>query len=367
MAAPMKMVLFCGGSGTRLWPMSRASRPKQFQPLVGELSLFQMMMRRLERGFGLENVFVSTGAIYHDLILEQAPALPPDNIITEPEMRDTLAAVGYAVTVLNHRFPGCTLATLWGADHVIRDDAEFILLLKIARDLAVERGWTVKIDVRPTYPSTALGYIEVGDVVARVAGHDVLAYKRQVEKPDEQTARRFIEEGTYVWNTGYIVWTAEKILGLYERYAPAAYEVLQKIACALGTPDERSVIDEQYARLPKQSIDYGIFEKMGGEGRVVIPADLGWRDIGAWDVLRDEVASSGGGDREGNVIQGWHLGVDTRRTLVYGSARKLIVTIGLEDYVVVDTPDALLVCPAARSQDVKKVVDSLKAEHSELL
>jgi mannose-1-phosphate guanylyltransferase len=362
----MKMVLFCGGSGTRLWPMSRKARPKQFQPLVAEQSLFQLMVQRLRDGFGLENLFVSTGEVYRDLILEQVPDFPAANIIAEPEMRDTLAAVGYAVTVLHARFPGCTVATLWGADHVIRDDAEFITVLRLSRDLAREHGWTVKVDVRPTYPSTALGYIELGDVVAKVQGRKVYAFKRQVEKPDEERARCFIEQGTYVWNTGYIVWTAETILSLYEQHAPEAYAPLQEIARAVGTPEEAAVTREQYSRIPKKSIDYGIFEKMGGENRVVIPTVLGWRDIGAWDVLRDEMAELLA-DGETNVVQGNHIAIDTTNTLVYGPPEKRIVTIGLHDFVVVDTPDALLVCPAERSQDVKKVVELLQQEEMDLL
>ncbi len=361
----MKLVLFCGGSGTRLWPMSRQARPKQFQPLVADQSLFQLMIKRLAMGFGLENIFVSTGEIYRDLILEQMPDLPPENIIAEPEMRDTLAAVGYAVTVLNHRFPSCTVATMWGADHVIRDDAEFITVLKAARDLAVERDWTVKIDVRPTFPSPALGYIEIGDVVATVDGRKVYAYKRQVEKPDVETAARFMEQGTYVWNTGYIVWTADKILSLYATHAPNAYGPLQEIARALDTPHEHETIVEQYPRIPKQSIDHGIFEKMGGEQRVVIPAALGWRDIGAWDVLRDELTD--GEAAHANAVQGRHVSIDTSRSLIYAPAGKVIVTIGLDDFVVVDTGDALLVCPAGRSQDLKKAVDLLKEMAPDLL
>jgi len=361
---PMKLILFCGGSGTRLWPMSRKARPKQFQPLVGERSLFQLMVDRLAKGFGLANIFVSTGEAYRDLIHEQTPDLPRANVIAEPEMRDTLAAVGFAVTVVNSRYPGCTIATLWGADHVIRNDDEFITCLQIGRELAQQRGLTAKIDVRPTFPSTALGYIEIGAQVDEIAGHAVYAYKRQVEKPDEETAQRFMEQGGYVWNTGYIVWTADKILSLYQQHAPLAYGPLQEIARALGTPQEDTVIREQFPRIPKQSIDYGIFEKMSAEDRVVIPATLGWRDIGAWDVLRDELTETSGHD---NIVQGRHIAVDTHRTLVYAPAEKLVVTIGLEDFVVVDTQDALLICPTNRSQDVKRAVDMLKEDNPELL
>lgn len=360
---PMKIVLFCGGSGTRLWPMSRAARPKQFQPLVGSSSLFQLMVRRLARGFGIDNIYISTGSIYRALVLEQTPELPAQNIIAEPEMRDTLACVGYAATVLAHRFPGCTIATLWGADHIIRKDDTFLDALAAARDLAVERDWIVKIDVRPTFPSTALGYIQISHQVAQAGDFEVFSFVRQVEKPDYHTARRFQESFNYLWNTGYIVWNADKILRLYEHHAPDAFTPLQIIGSALGTAAETEVIAAEYARIPRISVDYGVFQKMDNSGIVVIPVDLGWSDIGAWNVLRDEMAD----DPESNVVQGKHIGIETRRSLIYGPAHKTIVTIGLDDFVVVDMDDTLLICPADRSQDVKKIVERLKIESPDLL
>lgn len=360
----MKVVLFSGGSGTRLWPLSRPANPKQFQPLIGSDSLFQLMVRRLARGFGRENIFVSTGEVYRDLVRVQSPEIPAENIIAEPEMRDTLAAVGYAATVLDQRFPNCTLATLWGADHIIRQEQEFLKALTIARDLAVTRGWIVKVDLRPTFPSTALGYIEVGERLTHVDDLEVRSFVRQIEKPDRETAEEFITSPKYLWNSGYIVWTTGRILELYRSLAPEAFGPLQAIRAALGTPEERTTVAAEYAKIPGLSVDYGIFQKMGGEDIVVIPADFGWSDVGAWNVLRDELMETEG---EGNVVQGKHISIDTRRTLVYGPADKVIVTIGLVDFVVVDTEDALLICPASRAQEVKKVVERLQEEGPEFV
>lgn len=356
----LKLLLFCGGSGTRLWPMSRADRPKQFQPLVGNDSLFQRMMSRLSRGFGIENVFVSTGQLYRDLVLEQAPDLPAENIIAEPEMRDTMAAVGYAVTVLNHRFPNTPVATLWGADHVIRNEDLFIKALRAAAQLTAERGLVVKIDVRPTYPNTGLGYIGIGDRIDHVGEFDIYAFVRQIEKPDLATTKQFIESGHFLWNTGYIVWTTGKILDLYGRHAPQAAHHLTTIGQGLGSPMEQAVIEQEFPLIERLSIDYGLFQKMGGSEFAVLPVDLGWSDIGAWDVLRDELTEVTGD----NVVRGKHIAIDTKGTLVYGPADKTIVTIGLEDFIVVDSGDALLICPADRSQEVKRAVDQLKAEGS---
>ncbi len=358
-----RAILFSGGAGSRLWPLSRRARPKQFQPLVGEDSLFQLMVRRLASSIGIENIYISTGEIYRDVVLEQVPDLPPENVIAEPEMRDTLAAVGYAVAVLNQRFPGSTIATLWGADHIIRRDDEFVACLEAAHTLAQQNNWVVKVDVRPSSPSSALGYIEYGEERARVNERPVYAFVRQIEKPSVDEARELIAAGNYLWNTGYIVWTADKILSLYAQHAPEAYAALQRIVAALDMLDSSARITELYRSIPKMSIDRGVFEHMSGSDMVVMPADLGWSDIGAWDVLRDELADS----VTGNATHGRHIAFDSTNCLVYGPDRKAIVTIGVDNLIVVDTGDALLICPADRAQDVKKVVQWLEIEDPNLL
>jgi mannose-1-phosphate guanylyltransferase len=358
-----KAILFSGGAGSRLWPLSRKSRPKQFQPLIGRDSLFQLMVRRLEKRIGIENIYVSTGEMYRDVVLEQVPELPPENVIAEPEMRDTLAAVGFAVAILNHRFPGSTIATLWGADHIVRQDDEFVARLSAAFVLARERNWVVKIDVRPTFPSTALGYIEYGEQRAEVQGRPVFAFKRQVEKPPLELAERLVAAGNYLWNTGYIVWTADKILSLYEKHAPGAYAALMDIVATLDVPSPLVTVSELYSRIPKMSIDKGIFEKMSGDDMVVMPAELGWGDIGAWDVLRDELADL----ESGNAVNGQLINIDTTNCLVFAPSNKPVVTIGLHDLIIVDTGDALLICQASRSQEVKTIVQRLEEEQPDML
>jgi mannose-1-phosphate guanylyltransferase len=322
------------------------------------------MVRRLVPTVGIENIFISTGVIYRDVVLEQVPELPADNVIAEPEMRDTLAAVGYAVAVLNHRYPGSTLATLWGADHIVRRDEEFSACLAAAHALARERNWVVKIDVRPTTPSTALGYIEYGEQRAELDGRPVYAFRRQIEKPPLEVAEQLVAAGNYLWNTGYFVWTAEKILALYREHAPEAYTALERIVEVLdgGEAAERTIA-ALYSTIPRQSIDKGIFEHMHGADLVVMPADLGWGDIGAWDVLRDELAEA----PSANAIHARHIGLETTNTLVYAPDGKPVITIGLDNMIIVDTGDALLICPADRSQDVKKIVQTLEREHPDLL
>ncbi len=354
----IKIAIFSGGAGSRLWPVSRRDAPKQFQPLTGPASLFQHMAGMLERGFGVENLFVITGRDYVAPIREQMPQLPPENIVAEPEMRDTLAAVGYAAAVIEHRFPGTPLATLWGADHTIRHEETFQRALAAARQLAAARDAIVKVDVRPTFPSTQLGYVEIGERVARVDGFDAYEFVRFSEKPDLDTARDYLESGRRLWNTGYFVWSSARILALYRAYAPETYAALERIMAAMGTPGEARVTEEQYATIPKMSVDYGVFSHIGRGEMLSIPADMGWADVGAWDVLRDELREGDGA----NVALTAHVAIDTRDTLVYSSTKKLIATIGLDGMIVVDTPDALLVAPADRAQDVKRIVEQLKEE-----
>lgn len=362
MAQPgIKIAIFSGGAGSRLWPVSRRDRPKQFQPLTGDESLFQHMVGLLERDFGLENLFVITGRDYVASIRQQVPALPPTNIVAEPDMRDTLAAVGYAAAVIEHRFPGTPLATLWGADHIVRNDETLQNALKAAYKLASERGIIVKVDVRPTFPSTQLGYVEIGERATRIDDFDAYEFVRFSEKPDLRTARHYLEHGKHLWNTGYFVWNSATILDLYRKYAPDAYAALRRIMEAMGTPDEERVTEREYAAIPKQSVDYGVFSHIQPGEMLTIPADLGWADVGAWDVLRDELSEGDGA----NVVMNEateHVGIDTYNSVIYSSTGKLIATIGIDNLVIVDTPDALLVVPADRAQDVKKIVDRLKAE-----
>src|SRR5262249_53491627 len=305
-----------------------------------------------------ENLFVVTGRNYVEAIRQQVPDVSPDNIIAEPEMRDTLAAVGYAAAVIEHRFPGTRLATLWGADHIIREEETFIGAMKAAEHLAAERDTIVKVDVWPTSPRTQLGYVQIGKHVTDIDGFEAYDFVRFTEKPDLRTARHYLERRRHLWNTGYFVWSSARVLDLYRRYAPDAYAPLERIMSALGTPDEERVIEQQYATIPRTSVDYGVFSHIEQGQMLAIPADLGWADVGAWDVLYEELCES----RGDNVELAEHIGINTRGSLIYSAGSRLIATIGLDGLIIVDTPDAILVAPIDRAQDVKKIVEHLKSE-----
>lgn len=353
----LKIILFCGGSGTRMWPASRKEKPKQFQPLVGETSMFQQAVARIKKGFPLKDVYVITGRQYVGLVVQQEPDLALENIIIEPEMRDTLAAVGYAAAVLDKKFNNPIVASLWAADHLVKNDDEFIKALKGAYEFAKENEKMVSIDVRPTYPNIHVGYIQIGKMIKSNNGQAFFQYIKQIEKPDIAKAKKYAASWEYLWHAGYKVWHTQKMLSQYKKYAPKIYEGLMKIQKSWGSDEQESVVREVYPELEKDSVDYAIFEKMDPNDLVVLPADLGWSDIGAWNILKEELSR----EPADNVISGNVIGLDCEDSLIYNkSENKVIAAIGLRGLVVVDTPDGLLVCDKNKISEVKKVIEKLK-------
>lgn len=353
----LKIVLFCGGTGTRMWPMSRKNRPKQFQPLIGHESMFQGSVRRIKKGFLIKDVFVVTGRPYVGLVLEQVPDLPLENIIIEPEMRDTLAAVGLAAAVLDKKFKNPTVAALWAADHLVKNDNEFVKALKTAYTYVQTSNQIVSIDVRPTYPNVHVGYIKIGKMIKKIDGSTIFEYVKQVEKPDLITAKKFLAGWEYLWHAGYKVWETQKMLSLYKKHTPKVYENLIKIQKAWGSDNQEDVIRKTYPKFEKISADFAIFEKIDPTEIVVLSADLGWSDIGAWNILKDELSAK----PKDNVIKGSVIDIDSQDCLIYEtSSNKVISTIGLGSLIIVDTQDGLLVCAKDRVSDIKKFIEKLK-------
>jgi len=331
--------------------MSRKDKPKQFQKLVGNKTMFQQTIARIKKGFSVKDIFICTGKTYLPLIREQAPEILKENIIIEPMMRDTAAAVGYALVYLNKKYPNDMMAAIWGADHIVKNEDVFVRALKAAQQTCETHKCIVKIDVRPTFPSTQLGYIKIGKSIGEVDGFQIFEFKKHCEKPDLKTAKRFLESWGYLWNTGYFVWPVDFALNLYKKYSPKTYAILKTIESAIGTATLQSVLEREYPKIEKKSFDYVISEKLGPKEQLDIPADLGWADVGAWNVLKDQLAQNGE-----NVESGQHIAIDTKDSLVYGDSKKLIATIGLENMIIVDTQDALLICPKDRASEVKNIV-----------
>jgi len=321
--------------------------------------MLEKTAERLARGFGAERIWVTTGAEYVNQIKKEIKGLKPGHVSVEPSRRETAPALGLALVRVLKEDPEAVIVYSNSDSHV-KDEKEYVRILKVAESLVrSEPDRIVLVGIRPTYPETGYGYIRMGDLAARSArgrgqGEDEIFTVREfVEKPDETTAKRYVESWEYLWNPTLIVARADALLGKYKKHLPALHKRLLTISAALGTSKERAVIEREFHAVAPISIDYGLLEKE--KGMVVIPAAFGWTDVGSWRAVHEILADK----PERVVSRGEHLSLDSSGNLVLGDSGRLVATIGVHDMVVIDTPDAVLVCPKSRSQDVKKLVDEL--------
>ncbi|MBI2505680.1 MAG: mannose-1-phosphate guanylyltransferase [Candidatus Latescibacteria bacterium] len=352
----MKFVIRAGGVGTRLWPYSRALMPKQFHALAGPRTMLQESVGRLQPVAGPEDIYVSTGAQMVDLVRAQLPQLPADRLIVEPALRNTGPAVGLECALLEARHPGCTIASL-GSDHYIGKGAEFCRLLRVAAEAAkLHPEYLFTIGVKPVRVETGYGHIRKGAVLDRVQGEAVYQVEEFTEKPDAERAEQYTQSGRYLWNANQFVWKAATVLELFARFEPQLYAGLMKIKAAAGTPQEARVIAAEYPQLQSVAVDNALLER--APQVAALEGDLEWGDIGSWGTLTDVLPA----DAQGNLFAGQVLALDARQVTAYGPPEKLIALVGVEDLVVVDTPDALLVCRKDQAQRVREVMERLKGE-----
>ena len=348
------IVIMAGGSGTRFWPLSREAMPKQLLRIDGEETLIQQTIARVRPLIPTDHIHIVTNKSQADQIRYQVPELNRNNFIIEPAAKNTAAAIGLAAVYLNHHNADSVMGIL-PADHVVKNKEAFLDTMKCAFTAARE-GYLITIGIKPVRPETGYGYIHAGEPLNPSTG--IFYVDRFTEKPDIDTAKKYVADGRYFWNSGMFVWKTSVILDEIERHMPSLGAGLKEIRSAIGSSDESSVISRVFAGLESVSIDYGIMEK--SDKVVVIQADLGWSDVGSWTAL-DDISPR---DARGNVIAGNVVDVESRDSIIYASNR-LVATAGLNDMVVVDTEDATLVCHKDRAQDVKKIVDELKKRGAE--
>lgn len=349
----LKVVIRAGGIGTRLWPLSRKGRPKQFQALAGRGTMLQETFSRIAPVVGPEDVWVSTGPEMAGLVREQLPILPEDHLIVEPALRNTGPAVALECALLEARWPGCTVASL-GSDHYVGRPDDFRRLLSAAAQAAEEYPqYLYLIGVRPTRPETGYGYVGKGGELCRVGEETVWRVTEFTEKPDLERARRYTESGRYLWNANMFVWKARTVLDLFARHAPEIHRRLQPIAEAAASGDWQAAVEREYPAMPSIAVDHAIIEPAAHVA--ALEGDLNWGDVGSWAALADVLEA----DEEGHLLSGRVVAVDGRNLIVRGAAEKLIALVGVEDLVVVDTEDALLVCRRDQAQRVREIVDRL--------
>lgn len=342
-------VIMAGGSGTRFWPLSRQARPKQFLPLASKMPLITDTAGRLKGLSTVKNTFIVCGPLHAKAAAKLVKGLPKANILVEPVARNTAPAIALAAVHVAARDPKGIMVVL-PSDHHVADVAGFKRTLEEAARIA-EGGHIVTLGIQPNRPETGYGYIQVGDALTG-GGRGVKAFK---EKPDVATAKAYVSSGEYLWNGGIFVFRADVILAAFEQHMPEMKKGLSALSKVAGKRTFGSVLKKVFPKLPSISIDYGVMEK--ASNIAVLPGDFGWSDVGSFAAI-PEVRPA---DENGNVISGASaVVVDCKGCVVLADKRPLAV-VGLTDVVVVDSGDAVLVVPREKSQDVRKVVEALKA------
>jgi len=353
-------VIMAGGSGTRFWPASRRMRPKQLLRLCGPKTMIQSTLDRLGDRVGPEHRYVITSEPLVDEIRKQLPDLPPANVVGEPCKRDTAPCIGLAAAMIASRDPDGLMLAM-PSDHVITDAGAFRDGVAAAVRLVDEDpSRIVTFGVRPTYPAESFGYIQRGEPMA-ATGATAFAVDRFREKPDRGTAEQYVAAGTFYWNSGIFLWRAATILDAIRRFEPHMHDRLQRIAAASGTDQFDDVFREQFAAIGGKSIDYAVMEHY--ENVVVIEAAFPWDDVGSWQALSRLHEP----DADGNTVVGSHVGIDTGDTIVHTEAGHTVVTIDVDNLIIVQTADATLVASKRAEQRVREAVNRLEEQSMEQL
>ncbi len=346
-------VIMAGGGGTRFWPLSRNNSPKQLLNFTGKELMINEAIDRLFYTVDKKDIFIVTNVSQVETMRQVTKErILPEHILSEPSARNTAACIGYAAMVILRKY-GDGIMVITPSDAYIKDTAAFTRTLSEAVRAAEQYDKLVTIGIKPTFPATGYGYIKYADKLK----DEVWIVDEFREKPDKATAVEYLKSGFYTWNSGMFIWRASTILKKFEEFLPDIYADLCEIGMAMGTEREQAVLDEVYPRIRKISVDYGIMEPSASKGDVLtVPGEFGWNDVGSWDMM--PVLHEA--DPDGNILIGDAVAVHTTNSIIY-SDKRLVTAVGVENLIIVETEDAIMVCDRSKAQDVKLVVDALKA------
>lgn len=358
----MKIVIFCGGYGTRMWPASRKSLPKQFFPLFDGQSFFQTTVKRFLREFKPEDIIISTEARYSKVVFEQAPQIPVENVILEPERRDTLAAIGLVAAILSKKYPDEVLFFSW-SDHLIKDETKFLAAVRECLEYTAKTGTPISLNQVPLFASIYNGWIKMGKHVPTSGTHKYYEIDKFVEKPNIHRAKRLFKSGKYLIHTGYGAWNVSDLMSYFKEFTPNAYRTLSIISEAYGSPSFPEVLSREYQNIEKNSVEYAIFEKISGDKRLTMRVDVGWQDAGTWQLLYESLA-----DKEGeNVFLGNRnvITLESENNLIVNDTKKLITLIGIQDIAIIQTNDSILITSLGKTAKVKDMFALLEKSNPE--
>ncbi len=355
------VLIICGGGGTRLWPRSRKKTPKQFIDLFGGETLFEQTMKRARALVPDERIFIVTNMDYVDEIIAQGK-ISLKNVFAEPQARNTALAMAAGAAIIDKIDPQAVIVNMW-SDHLISPLESFVSTALLAVEVAFKTNFLVTVGLKPTFPHTGLGYIYAGEKLTGFEDQEVLKVKEFKEKPNLVQAEAFLKSGDYYWNTGMFTWSSKTFIDSCEKKATKLAEAFKKIRLAWGEKEENKVIDKVYNQAEDISIDFALAEK--ADNLALIPASFSWSDVGSWQVIWDISQK----DENGNVViklgeEGELYNFESGQNLIQFSHR-LVALVGVENLVIIETPDALLICKKDKSQDVKKIVEILKEKGKE--
>ena len=353
----MKIIIFAGGIGTRLWPLSRKNSPKQFGKIVGDQSTLQQAVERLLPEFTASDIYIATGNQHKEVIMEQLPTIPKDNFIFEPTMQDVGPAIGLSAYLLEKRFKDEPIGIIW-SDHIVSNEVAFRSALRLAeKQVSDKNSDFVFIAQKPRFANQNCGWLELGEKIKKEDASEIYKFKRLRYRPKPEEAEEFYKNKDYVWNLGYFVTTPKYLIDLYRDYMPEMHKKLLKIQKTAGSPDFTKTLEEIYPTMEKISFDDAILVKLAPNNFRVIAADLGWSDVGTWDALKEALA----GNKHENITLGDVILEDTKDTLLFNYDKKLCLGIDLNEIIIINTEDVLLVCPKNSVPKIKKFVEKLSS------